>query len=173
MKDAGEGGVLLLCYGNPARLDDGLGPAFGAAVEREALSGVTVETDYQLMVEDAKTAADYRTVLFVDADMKGPGPFFFKPVRPQASLNFSSHSLEPEHVLALAGQLFGRQPAGFALGIRGYQFNDFGEQLTPAARINLNLALQFLLKVLERGDFEQASAALACAANQQAAGNGE
>jgi hydrogenase maturation protease len=173
MKVSGEGGILLLCYGNPARLDDGLGPAFGAAVEQEALSGVTVETDYQLTVEDAKAAADHRVVLFVDAAVDGEGPFFFRPVCPHASLSFSSHSLEPEHVLALAEQLFGRHPEGYALGIRGYQFNDFGEQLTPAARINLELALQFLLRMLERGDFAQSSAALACDTGRRAAGNGD
>ena len=42
--------VLLLCYGNPGRLDDGLGPAFGEVLERESLPGVTVDLDYQLTV---------------------------------------------------------------------------------------------------------------------------
>ena len=34
--------MLLLGYGNPGRLDDGLGPALAAQVERLALPGVTV-----------------------------------------------------------------------------------------------------------------------------------
>jgi hydrogenase maturation protease len=158
MKNEPASGILLLCYGNPARLDDGLGPAFGEAIERSAPPGVDVELDYQLTVEDIRTAADHRAVIFVDAAVTGESPFFFKPVRPQAALSFSSHSLEPEQVLALAEQIFGRKPEGYALGIRGYQFNDFGEQLTPAAQANLEAALQFMLTVLERGDFAQASA---------------
>ena len=45
--------VLLIGYGNPGRLDDGLGPALAAAVEKLAIPGVTVDADYQLNVEDA------------------------------------------------------------------------------------------------------------------------
>ena len=173
MTVAVEGGTLLLCYGNPARLDDGLGPAFGAEIEKAALPGVTVDTDYQLTVEDAKTAADHRVVIFVDAAVTGEAPFFFRPVLPRAALSFSSHSLEPEHVLALAGELFGRHPEGYALGIRGYRFNDFGEQLTPEACANLELALKFLLSVLPQGDFARASAALAHPAASRAEENGD
>jgi len=168
-----EGGILLLCYGNPARLDDGLGPAFGEAIEKIAPPGVDVETDYQLTLEDVKTAADHRIVIFVDASVSGDSPFFLSPVHPQAALSFSSHSLEPEHVLALAEQLFGRRPEGYVFGIRGYEFDDFGEQLSPDAQANLESALRFMLAMLERGDVAQASAALACNVGGRTAGNGD
>jgi hydrogenase maturation protease len=167
------GGILLLCYGNPGRLDDGLGPAFGGAMEQLAPPGVDVETDYQLTVEDIKTAADHNVVIFVDAAVTGDSPFFFKSVHPRTALSFSSHSLEPEQVLGLAGQLFGRSPAGYALGIRGYEFNDFGEKLSPAAQANLEAALQFLLTVLEHGDFARASAVLTPGGGGHGAGNGD
>jgi hydrogenase maturation protease len=171
---AGPGvGILLLCYGNPARLDDGLGPAFGAAIEQIAPPGVTVETDYQLTVEDSHAAAGYRTVVFVDAAVAGDAAFFFRPVCPGAMQSFSSHSLDPEHVLALAGELFGRKPEGYALGIRGYEFNDFGEQLSPAARANLEAALQFLLPVLGHGDFARASAATTACPGGRASKDGD
>ena len=167
------GGILLLCYGNPARLDDGLGPAFGEAIEKIAPPGVTVEADYQLTVENAHAAAGYRTVVFVDAAVAGDSAFFFRPVSPGAMQSFSSHSLEPEHVLALAEELFGRKPEGYALGIRGYEFNDFGEQLSPAARVNLEAALQFILPVLGHGDFAQASAATTVCPGGRAAKDGD
>jgi hydrogenase maturation protease len=173
MKCNPEGGILLLCYGNPARLDDGLGPAFGEAIEKVAPPGVDVETDYQLTLGDVKSAADHKVVIFVDASVSADSPFFLSPVRPQAALSFSSHSLEPEHVLALAEQLFGRKPEGYAFGIRGYVFNDFGEQLSPNAQANLESALQFMLAVLERGDVAQASVALACNVGGRTAGNGD
>jgi hydrogenase maturation protease len=168
-----EGGVLLLCYGNPGRLDDGLGPAFGEAIEKIAPRGIDVESDYQLTVETVKTAADHGIVVFVDAAVEGDAPFCFGPVRPQLSLSFSSHSLEPGQVLALAEQLFGRRPQGYALGIRGYAFNEFGEQLSPGARANLESALQFMRRMLERGDFARASAALASGVGDRAAANGD
>lgn len=43
--------ILLIGYGNPGRGDDGLGPALAAAIEAMELPGVTVEADYQLMVD--------------------------------------------------------------------------------------------------------------------------
>jgi hydrogenase maturation protease len=157
----GEERVLLLCYGNPGRLDDGLGPAFGDAIERASPSCAHVEVDYQLTVEDVKAAAEHEYVIFVDAAVTGAEPFFFKPVIPKAAVPFSSHSLDPEHVLALAGQLFGRAPAGYALGIRGYEFDAFGEHLSPGARANLEAALGFMLPLLKQRNFAEASAALA------------
>jgi hydrogenase maturation protease len=156
-----SGKILLLCYGNPGRLDDGLGPAFGEAIAMVAPPGVDVEVNYQLTVEDVKAAADHEVVIFVDAAVTGVDPFFLKPVSPKSTVSFSSHSLEPEHVLALAGQLFGHAPAGYALGIRGYEFSEFGEQLSPAAQANLEATLQFMLPLLRQGSFAEASAALA------------
>jgi hydrogenase maturation protease len=173
MKSGPAGGILLLCYGNPGRLDDGLGPAFGEAMERISPPGVDVESDYQLTVENAKSAADHRVVVFVAAAVEGTSPFSLKPVSPRAALSFSSHSLEPEQVLALAEELFGGRPEGYALGIRGYVFSDFGERLSPRAQANLELALQFMLPVLERGDFAQASASLACDPGDRPAENGD
>jgi len=153
--------VLLLCYGNPGRLDDGLGPAFGAEIERARLPGVDVEVNYQLNVEDIKTAADHEVVLFVDASTEGGSLFTFRPVRPRANLSFSSHSLEPEQVLAFARDLFNGEPRGYALGILGYEFDDFGERLSPRAQANLALAVGFMLPVLREGSFSEASAGLA------------
>ena len=44
--------VLLYGYGNPGRLDDGLGPALARELAaRHPAEGVTIETGYQLQVE--------------------------------------------------------------------------------------------------------------------------
>jgi hydrogenase maturation protease len=150
--------TLLLCYGNPGRLDDGLGPAFGQEIEKLAPPGVDVEVGYQLMAEDVKAAADHSVVVFVDAAVKGRAPFSLRPVRPRRGFSFSSHILKPEHVLALAEDLFGNSPQGYTLGILGYKFDDFGEHLSPGAQANLSLALQFMLPVLEQDSLAEASA---------------
>jgi hydrogenase maturation protease len=154
--------VLVLCYGNPGRLDDGLGPALGAALEEHVLPGVTVDIDYQLTVEDAALAAEHDVVIFADAAVRGPAPFFFRPVpaAAQATVAFSSHGAEPAQVLALARELTGREPAGYALGIRGEAFDDFGESLSPSATDNLAAALRFVLPLLVGKNFEAAVAAL-------------
>jgi hydrogenase maturation protease len=147
--------VLVLGYGNPGRLDDGLGPALAGALEDENLPDVTVDSDYQLTVEDADSAARHDVVIFADAAVGGSEPFYFRRIQPLQELGFTSHSVEPAGVLALAGKLFNATPSGFALGIRGYRFNEFGEELSPRARANLSAALEFLRQALRTGRFEE------------------
>ena len=140
--------ILLIGYGNPGRLDDGLGPALADIVERAALPDVTVDSNYQLTVEDASAVAEHDAVIFADASVNGQEPFFFKQIGPKDTFSFSSHSCEPEAVLALARDLFKRKVPGFALGIRGYEFNAFGQKLSPKASRNLDQASAFILDVL-------------------------
>jgi hydrogenase maturation protease len=148
--------VLVIGYGNPGRQDDGLGPALAEAVEGLRLPGITVEADYQLTVEDAAAAAAHRYVVFADASVGGREPFCFRAVHPTARTSFSSHSVEPEAVLALARDLFRADTRGYALGIRGYRFNEFGETLSEEARENLAAALRFIVPVLMDCSFDVA-----------------
>jgi hydrogenase maturation protease len=158
---------LLIGYGNPGRLDDGLGPALAEAVAALALPGVTAESDYQLGVEDAAAVAAHEAVVFADASVSGPEPFAFRPVQPAAAerIGFSTHSVEPAAVLALARDLFHARTRGYALGIRGYRFNEFGERLSDQAKANLAAALRFLVPVLRDGRFDAAVRAAAAGAS--------
>ena len=153
-----EGGdVLVIGYGNPGRMDDGLGPALIEALERLALDGVDLDADYQLIVEDAAAAAAHKVVVFVDAAETGPGPFFLRPVQPQGELGFSSHGCQPGQVMALAQELFKADTKGYILGIRGYEFNEFRDALSDRAKANLAAATEFLARVLRQRDFEAAA----------------
>ncbi len=143
-----DGTVLVIGYGNPGRLDDGLGPALAEGLENLRLPGVTVESNYQLTVEDAAAVADHDVVIFADAAVSGTEPFYFTPVAPERSGSFSSHSVSPAAVLALAQDLFGAKTIGYALGIRGHEFNEFGERLSSRATENLAAALRFLAPLL-------------------------
>ena len=144
--------LLLIGYGNPGRLDDGLGPALAAQVEKLGIPGLTVDSDYQLTVEHAADAAECDAVIFADAAVSGPEPFGFREIQPtQATPGFSSHALEPEDVLALARTMFGARTRGFALGIRGYRFDEFGETLSDEARKNLVAAVSFAEKTIRDG----------------------
>lgn len=148
--------VLVIGYGNPGRQDDGLGPAMVAALEEETPAGVTVDADYQLTVEDAAAAAEHDVVVFADAAVKGREPFFFRAVSPEQEVSFSTHSCSPGAVLSLAEQGFGRRPRGYALGVRGYCFDEFGESLSREAQANLDAAIRFLREVLTTGRFDEA-----------------
>jgi hydrogenase maturation protease len=149
--------VLVIGYGNPGRFDDGLGPAFAEALEQRALAGVTVEADYQLTIEDARTVADHDVVVFVDASLADAEPFTFRRIKPKAASTFTSHVVEPEAVLALAEEVFGARPAAYVLAIRGYAFEEFGETISEPAQANMAAALEFLVRVIDEGSFERAT----------------
>ena len=153
-----EGGdVLVIGYGNPGRMDDGLGPALVESLEKLDIDGVDLDADYQLLVEDAAAVAAHKAVVFADAAETGPEPFFLRPVEPKGELGFSSHGCQPGQVMALAQELFRAQTKGYILGIRGYEFNEFREALSERAQANLAAATEFIVKVLRGRDFEAAA----------------
>lgn len=151
--------VLVYGYGNPGRLDDGLGPALAAEVAREGLEAeVAVETGYQLQVEDAALVARHDVVVFADADTACPEPFQLRRIEPRLTPSFSTHSVAPEVVLALAHEHFGCRTAGYVLGIRGYEFDGFGERLSEGARRNLAAASDHVLRAVREGRLSRGSA---------------
>lgn len=145
--------VLVIGYGNPGRLDDGLGPTFAEAIARKAIPGVTVESNYLLNVEDAADVSEHDVVVFVDAAVRGREPFSFERVEPRTDISFTSHHMEPAAVLGLATDMFEAKTRGCVLGIRGYEFDEFGHRLSDGAQNNLIDAIAFLEDRLERRDF--------------------
>jgi len=144
--------VLVLCYGNPGRLDDGLGPALARELTGRPVPGVEVEEAWQLQVEHAERIAAFDLVVFVDADAACAEPFELRPIEPRTELSFSSHSVAPEALLALAREHFASQVRGLVLGIRGWHFDGFGERLSARARVNLAAAARFMDRALSSGE---------------------
>ncbi len=149
---AEEKRFLVIGYGNPGRLDDGLGPALAEAIEALALPAVTVEADYQLRVEDAALIAEHDVVVFADASVDGEAPFYVERLEASATMSFSTHSLQPKALLGLARDLFQSRTSAYLLGIRGYTFNAFGERLEAQAKENLSAATAYLTEVLRQRD---------------------
>ncbi len=139
--------ILVFGLGNPARQDDGLGPAFISRLEKAKLPGLTLEADYQLQVEDALLFSEQQLVVLVDALRSGKKPFVFKKIKPTGEASFTTHHLSPEALLYLAQVLYERNPEVWLLGIRGYRFS-LGEKLSPKAQENFEAAYKFLVKML-------------------------
>ncbi len=143
--------VLILGYGNPGRQDDGLGPALAEAIERRGLPGVTVESNYQLTVEDAAEVARCDVVVFADAAITGTEPFALERIEPAAEwASFTSHHLDPRAVLTLAAELFSARPEAYLLTIRGYEFDVLEERLSAEAQANLEAAVDHVASFLDR-----------------------
>lgn len=134
--------ILVIGYGNPGRLDDGLGPAFAERIQALGLPGVTVESNYQLNIEDAELISRFDTVVFADASVDAAPPFEFKLLEKKpAMVGFSSHSITAGSLLGVAAELFGANPEAYAMAIRGYDYDEFGEYLSSKAQSNLDAAV--------------------------------
>jgi hydrogenase maturation protease len=119
-----------------------LGPAFAERIQALGLPDVTVESNYQLNIEDADLISNFDIVVFADASVDAAAPFEFRPMQPKEPMvGFSSHSIAAESLLGLAGQLFKSTPQAYAMAIRGYDFDEFGEYLSDAASKNLVAAV--------------------------------
>lgn len=142
--------VLVIGYGNPGRMDDGLGPAFAQQIENLGLPDVVVESNYQLNIEDAELISHYDLVILADASTHASPPFdFHRLTKSDAGVSFSSHSITANALLGLAEELFDAAPEAFAMAIRGYNFNDFDEILSTAASDNLEAAVSFFIGWIE------------------------
>ncbi len=142
--------LIVIGFGNPGRLDDGLGPAFAERVEELGLPNVTIESNYQLTVEDAKLIADHDIALFADAALYCEEAFYVKPVEPEADTSFCTHSVSPGQVYHLAQSLFNSKAKAYVLGIRGYEFNEFGERLSEPALANLAEAVELFQSLADK-----------------------
>lgn len=141
--------LLIYGYGNPGRQDDALGIALveqlEAWVQAEQVPDVVFDTNYQLNAEDALAVAQACAVVFVDASREGPEPFEFRELKPQKKISFSTHSMSPESILALAAELYDARPPAWILAIRGYQWEP-NEPPTEKALANLSVVRSFLQK---------------------------
>jgi len=152
--------ILLYGFGNPGRGDDGLGPALAAAIEELGLPNIAVDANYQLTVEDAAEIAGYDAVVFADAATQGSTPFWFSRIddltieRAGRAIGWTSHSVSPVQVVALAHGMFASKVAAYTLGIRGYEFGDLDEALSSRAIDNLTEAVTFARQALIERQFE-------------------
>ena len=108
------------------------GPAAAEAVGSWQLPGVTVDA-LPAHRRGRGRRGRARCRPFRGRLRSGTEPFPFQPVGPAGAAGFSTHSVEPDAVLALARELFGAGAAGYVLGIRGYDFDEFGESLSDRA----------------------------------------
>lgn len=137
--------ILLLGYGNPARGDDGLGPALIEKIEQANFEQVETRIDYQLCVEDAMDIGGFRRVIFVDASRSARAPFEYYPLEQgKTPAALDTHGVSPGALMYLARTLFGAETPANILAIRGYDFEPFVETLSAAAQANLELARAFI-----------------------------
>jgi hydrogenase maturation protease len=147
--------ILLYGYGNPGRKDDGLGPILVDLIEKwvikNEINNISVDSNYQLNIEDAYTIRDYDIVIFIDASIEEIDDFIVTRVQPSDKVNYTMHSASPSFVLNLCNKIYNYTPETYLLHIKGYEFQ-LEEGLSQRACKNLDEALRFIKRLLLRPD---------------------
>lgn len=139
--------TLIIGYGNPGRQDDGLGPVFIDSFKLKSKK-ITLQSNYQLTVEDALDTTSYEQVIFIDASLDCAVPFQLEEILITNDTGFGSHSLTPHAVIQLSQSLYQHFPKAYILAIRGYEFDQFEEKLSNTAYENLQKAMDYLTSQL-------------------------
>ena len=146
--------VLVIGVGNPARGDDGVGPAIAARVGRdERLPGAVVRSVMQLTPELAADVAEASVVVIADARAgAAAGEVGWAPVGAAApgAEGLFSHHLTPAALCHLAGLAYGRVPPAFVVGVGAAGF-DAGAPLSAPARAAVPRAVEVVVALLGGG----------------------
>jgi len=147
--------ILLYGYGNPGRKDDGLGPILVDLVEKwiikNEIKNISIDSNYQLNIEDSYTIRDYDIVIFIDASIEEIDDFIITRVEPSDKVNYTMHSASPSFVLNLCNKIYNYTPETYLLHIKGYEFQ-LQEGLSENAQRNLESAYEFIKSLLVKPD---------------------
>jgi hydrogenase maturation protease len=144
--------TLIYGYGNPGRQDDGLGIMLAEEIDKwakaEGFDWITVDTNYQLNIEDAATIAEYERVIFTDASREeNIESCLLDKLNPSAKVEFTMHAVSPAFIIHLGESIYDKLPESWLLHIRGYAW-ELSEGLTLKASQNLENALNIMKKFI-------------------------
>ena len=146
--------TLIYGYGNPGRMDDGLGARFIELIDewiaKEGIENIKTDCNYQLNIEDAAIVAEYDRVIFVDASVaEDVVNYKLESIAPNdATIEFTMHAVSTAFVIDLCSKIYNKVPEAYNLHIKAYDF-DFIEALSPEAKNNMNKAFGFLKNYLK------------------------
>jgi hydrogenase maturation protease len=140
--NAEPAGLLVIGYGNELRGDDAVGAKVAAEVAGWKLASLSTMVCHQLTPELADPIAAAERVIFVDATVAAAGGVTICEIGPAGpSPDIMTHVVDPQMLLRLAKQVFGRCPRAWWLTIPVEKL-DFGESLSPLAQRGLQEAVE-------------------------------
>jgi hydrogenase maturation protease len=143
--------VVVIGYGNELRGDDAAGPRVARAVARWGREGVQALAVHQLDVELAEPLSAADRAVFVDASLEPGGAVAVRPLAPAEDLPGFGHASDPRWLLALADEVFGRQPPAWLVTIPAESFG-FGARLSELAARGVGEALREVARLVEMAD---------------------
>ncbi len=145
--------VLIVCYGNPLRRDDGISWYVADRLENltqyyeERGVKLKVERYIELLPELLETLRDFDTVVFVDAAVDIDSPAKIEELEFDSvevvGMPYSSHGLSPPIILKLYEELHGTPPETYVMKIRACDLS-LGQGFTDEAIEGARTAIQLL-----------------------------
>jgi hydrogenase maturation protease len=139
--------ILIYGYGNPGRMDDGLGcrfvELFSLWAREQNISNIEFDCNYQLNIEDAHTISEKDLVIFADASQEEIEDFVLTQVDESSDMSFTSHEASPGYIFHLCQKLFNKTPKTYLLHIKGYEWS-FQEGITGNAESNLHSCFEYM-----------------------------
>lgn len=134
--------ILIIGYGNTLRSDDAIGQKVAEEVEMWQIPTVRSIYLHQLTPELTLEMAQVKKVIFIDAIKMTDKitEIELKKVTAIKENNSFTHQINPQSLLYLTQQLYQQNPEVFWLIIPVVNF-DFGEEFSPIAKHNFDLAL--------------------------------
>ena len=154
--------TLVIGFGNIDRADDGvayhvvnhLRRRLGKELLPEDETGLELlggEIDSVFLVQLAPEFMDvmnlYDSIVFVDAHVYENAPnLYCAPVIPEFTPATFTHHITPAMLLALVKSIRNREPAGYVISIRGYDF-DFHRKLSGDTEALIEDAVEHILEL--------------------------
>lgn len=140
--------TMIFGIGNSSRQDDGLGWAFLDEIAKQKIFKGELHYRYQLNIEDAETISNAEQVLFVDAFAGHQNKTcIFEECKLNGEITYTTHALNPEAIMALCKDVYGKNPEAYVLKITGKEW-ELGEGLTRDAKKNLSDAVNLVSELI-------------------------
>lgn len=152
--------TLVIGFGNLDRADDGVAYEVINALRRRlgqeklpeeetGLDNLGRDVDSiflsQLTPELMEVLADYDRLVFVDAHVYHDAQdLHCSSVSPEAASLTFTHHMTPSMLLALMKAILNREPTGYLVSVRGYDF-DFHRDLSEQTKSQVDPAADFIL----------------------------
>lgn len=147
MGSSPDASLIVFCWGNASRGDDGIGPLLAQRLREMAVDGLVVVEDHQLNIEHVMDIDGATPVLFVDASVAIKRGFRLERIEPSEDGNFSTHAISPQALLNVYRKTTGfTPPPAFLLHVAGRDFA-LDADLTDTAEDAVNIALAALKKI--------------------------
>ncbi len=149
MKNSNHKNTVIFGIGNSARQDDGLGWAFLDELQKNKKINAEFHYCYQLNIEDAETVAAAEKVIFADAYAGNDLDEGCKieKCKTDGEISYTTHALDPQAVLALSENVYGKKPEAYIIKIKGYKW-ELKEGISRSAKRNLSEAVNCIFEIL-------------------------